>query len=505
MDHASPSAPAAPVPTASDVWQPLPATEWNEDAARHLLRRTGWSARPEAVTLTLKEGLTATLERLFPSTAPAEFPKPKLITNLQEDTPDFAQRLRTAAPEDKRLLQKEARDRSQQAMADMAVRWLQFAAVPARAAVEKWTLFLSDIYVVSFEKVHNAALLYLHHAALRNHSLGSAPALTRAVSRSPAMVQYLDLQESKKDAPNENFARELFELFLLGEGHYTEQDIKDAARAFTGYRQRFGEYFFVPRQHDNGRKTVFGHTGNFSGNNIIELAYAQPAARTFLPGEMVRFYLTEEPLPAAQLQALGDEWRKNHYDLRALALRFFGSRLFFDASYRCNYIKSPVQFYLGLVQDLQLDVAPLPRPLLGALRQMGQALFIPPNVRGWLGGRHWINSSTLSARRQLVQSLFSPINEALLNADEQAELAAARTEGRSHFTLDPERLKSYDGLSAEQTADRLIDTFLPGKVDAAFRLEVRRFLSDNGLKAKPLERLRLAAVTLLQSPEYQLC
>jgi hypothetical protein len=164
-----------------------------------------------------------------------------------------------------------------------------------------------------------------------------------------------------------------------------------------------------------------------------------------------------------------------------------------------------VQFYLGLVQDLQLDVAPLPRQLLGVLRQMGQTLFTPPNVRGWVGGRNWINSSTLSARRQLVQTLFSTINEANLNADEQAEIAAARDEGHDHFTLDPERLKSFAGLSPEQITDHLIDTFLPVKMNDDFRQEIWRFLAEINSKTKPLDRLRSTIVTLLQSPEYQLC
>jgi uncharacterized protein (DUF1800 family) len=319
------------------------------------------------------------------------------------------------------------------------------------------------------------------------------------------MIQYLDLQESKKDAPNENFARELFELFVLGEGNYTEKDIKEAAKAFTGYRQRFGEFFFVPNQHNTSRKTVFGRSGNFTGDEVIDLAYALPAAGQFLPHEMVRFYLSEDPLPPEVLAPLGTWWHSQHYNLRALAHRFFGSRLFFESSYRGNYIKSPVQFYLGLVQDLQLDVAPLARRVLGSLRQMGQTLFTPPNVRGWVGGRNWINSATLSARRQLVQSFFYPINEANLNADEQAEFKAARADGHTHFTVDPEHLKAFANLSADEAANRFINTFLPLKVDDTFRAQIRDFLNVSGSPAQHNERVRNAAVTLLQSPEYQLC
>lgn len=487
----------------ADAWQPLPPEAFDAAAARHLLRRSGWSAQPAEVQRALADGLPATLARLFPA-EPVLLAKPKLVERLEDDTPDFAKRLSDADPLQKRVLQKEARDRSQQAMQDMSIKWLQFASNPVTAAQEKWTLFLGDIYVVGFEKVKNAAHIFDHQATIRRHAFGQAPVLTKAISRTPAMVRYLDLQESKRDAPNENFARELFELFVLGEGNYTEKDIKEAARAFTGYRQRFSEFVFVQRQHDTRPKTVFGKTGPFTGDDIIDLAYRQPAAATYLPHELARFYLSDTALPAAQLTALGDWWRTQNFNLRALAHRFFGSRLFFDESYRGNYIKSPVQFYLALVQDLELDVAPLARQVLGSLRQMGQTLYNPPNVRGWVGGRQWINSATLGSRRQLVQALFNPINEANLNADEQVEIVAARAEGKDRFVVDSEHLKPFAGLSAEQAADRFLDTFLPGATAPAYRDEVTAFLKDGGSK-QLTQRIRNAAIALLQSPEYQLC
>jgi uncharacterized protein (DUF1800 family) len=493
----------APTLAAVDAWAPLPATAFDEAAARHLLRRTTWSAQPDEVARAIRDGLPATLARLFPA-EPVPVAKPKLVERLEEDTPDFTKRLRDAAPEQKRVLQKEARDRSQQAFQDMSIKWLQFAAEPAHAAQEKWTLFLGDIYVVSYEKGKNAGHIFDHQATIRRHAFGPAPTLTKAVSRTAAMIRYLDLQDSKRDAPNENFARELFELFVLGEGNYTEKDIKEAARAFTGYRQRFGEFAFAQRQHDNRPKTIFGKTAAFTGDEVIDLAYKQPAAGTYLPHELVRFYLTDDPLPPDYLPSLGKWWSAQSFNLRALAQRFFGSQLFFSPSYRGNYIKSPVQFYLALIQDLQLDVAPLARQVLGSLRQMGQTLYNPPNVRGWVGGRQWINSATFGARRQLVQTLFNPINEANLNADEQVEIVAARAEGKDRFVVDSERLKPFAGLTAEEATARFLDTFLPGTAAPAYRQEVIAFLKD-GAPNQLTQRVRNAAIALLQSPEYQLC
>jgi uncharacterized protein (DUF1800 family) len=471
------------------------------------MRRAGWTARPADVQRAVAEGLPATLERLFPATPPA-FTKPGSITRLEQIAPDILRRAREASPgEERQRLQRELRERSQSALLDLSVKWLQFAVQPEASAFAKWQLFLGDVYVVSQEKVRQSNLIYAHQEILFQHGLGPAPELTKAVSRSPAMVVYLDLQQSQKSAPNENFARELFELFTLGEGNYTEADIKEAARAFTGYRQLMGRVQVLPRQADTGVKTVFGRKGRFDGDAVIDLAYEQPAAATFLPRELTRFYLTESGLPEAHLATLGAAWRASGFDLRQLARTFFGSRLFFDTSFRGNYIKSPVQFYLGLLQDLDLHVAPVPRLVVNALRQMGQTLYQPPNVRGWVGGRLWINSSTLSARRQIVQALFSPFNDANLNADELVEIAAARAEGRARFVVEPESLRDYAALEPAQAADRFIDYLLPVKPDASVRDALRDFLAadDAATRRTRADRVRNAAVTLLQSPEYQLC
>jgi len=384
---------------------------------------------------------------------------------------------------------------------------LEFAARPENAASAKWVFFLGDVYVIASEKVKNPALIWRHFEILREHAFGPAPALTKAVSRSPAMIRYLDLNESKRGAPNENFARELFELFILGEGNYTEQDIKEAARAFTGYRTMFGEFRFAARQHDLGTKTIFGHTGNFTGDDVIALAYQQKAVRTFLPHELVKFYLSATPLPPGFTEPLGDWWAGGGYDLRALALKFFGSRLFFAPEYSGRFIKSPVQFYLGLVQDLDLDVVPIPRRVLVPLRQMGQMLYNPPNVRGWVGGRSWINSATLTARRQMVESLFEPIREEYLNADEQRSLEAARDRGAGKFTVADEGLAEFATNDAADAAGSLMRKFLGSSDAPEYRADLDEFLRPAQSEPVParLRMLRRAAIALLQSPEYQLC
>jgi len=489
--------------TPAEAWQPLPAAEWNEAAARHLLQRVGFGAQPAELARVLQDGPVRAIERYF-AKMPA-LPKPRQVAALETEGPEIFRRIASGSAEEKRMAQQDARERSREALFDLTIKWLTLASRPECSPAEKWLLFLSDVWVVGVDKVKNTALIYRHHDLIRKHALGTAANLAKAVSRSPAMVVYLDLQQSKSEAPNENFARELFELFTLGEGNYTENDIKQAARAFTGYRQRQGEFALVPRQHDKGSKTVFGRTGRFTGDDVIELVFQQKAAGTFLPKEMVRFYLSEEPLPAACTDALGAWWAGENHDLRKLAVKFFSSRLFFSPAYRDGFIKSPLQFYLGLVQDLGLSVAPLPRQLIGSLRAMGQMPFDPPNVRGWVGGRSWINSATLAARRQLIQALLSPLNEEALNGDEQIELAAAYADGISNFTLDQGRLTQWAKLAPADRARELIQRHVPDLAGTETERQVATFLERSGQHSKAEAAPRAALATLLESPSYQLC
>jgi len=489
-----------------DAWQPLPAGDWNAEAARHLLRRAGWTARPAEVQRAAQEGLALTLDRLFPP-SPALLPEPEMTQRVEDDMPEFAAQYMQAAPEDKRVLGRQQRERWQAAYLDLSIRWLDFAAQPENSAYQKWVLFLSDVYVVGFEKVRRTPLIYRHFDLLARHGLGPAPALSKAVSRSPAMVLYLDLAENRREAPNENFARELLELFLLGEGNYTERDIKEAARAFTGYRIRPpGDFVFAPRQHDPGLKTVFGHTGHLTGDDVIDLAYDLPAAGAYLPRKLTRFYLSDEMLPDPYLYALGGAWQASGYDLRWLARAFFGSRLFFAPEFRGNFIKSPVQFYLALLQDLDLDGVPLPRYVINPMRQMGQVLFNPPNVRGWVGGRNWINSGSLAARRTLVESVFHPLNPESLNADELRELAAAAAARRGDFAVADERFGPLVALGPGAAVRAMAGDFLPVPAGPSFQGSLETFIA--GGRADPrehLRRVRRTLITILESPAYQLC
>ena len=486
----------------TQAWAPLPKSQWNEELAAHLLRRAGFAALPSEVERAVFYGLSATISRMFRE--PPRMPIPYKIQKFGEENAAVFRRRKNISKEDRRNLRKQLRQKGNEAYLDYGIQWLIHARNPANSPYEKWVLFLQDVFVVGLPKVRNPYFLFLHQSILRNYATGNFDRLCKAVSRSPAMVQYLDLQRNVKGKPNENFARELFELFMLGEGNYSERDIKEAARAFTGYKTDVTGFRFIPGKHDVGRKVIFGQKGNYSGDDVIDLALNQPAVRTFLPAEVLRYYLSSEVVfEPPYLKRLGEVWRGSGFNLGNLIATVFGSRIFYHPQFRGNLIKSPVQFYLGMLQDLNLDVAPFPKVTLNALRNMGQTFFAPPNVRGWVGGKLWINSSTFAARHQSVDFVFSPMNEDKLNADDYAELMIARMEKRGNLTVSRAQLERMADMGVDEMVDHLSRLLFATPVSPEYRQPLVNFL--NNAEGRSLSRVKELTVALMQSPQYQVC
>lgn len=485
------------------AWQPLPENTFGEAEARHLLNRMSFSATPTAVENAQRTGMVKTVQTLLGK--PLSMPEPEPFSDLKTQAEENFEDYRNAEEETKRMMRQQQQRDQRSAQADFMIKWLQFAREPQHQAYEKWVLFLQDVFVVGSPKLKNPIEMYEHQEILRSHGHAAYGDLCKAVSRSPGMIRYLDLNKNSKQNPNENFARELFELFMLGEGNYTEADIKEAAKAFTGYRTtRAGKFYLNKKFHDNGEKTVFGKTGKFEGDDIIDLAMQQPAARTYLPSQLIAYYLTaEEALQPAYLEQLGEHWAFSDFNLRALTARFFTSRMFYHPQFRANYIKSPIHLYLGMLTDLNLDVMPFPGRVNNLLRSMGQQFFAPPNVRGWQYGKHWINSTTLAARRNLVQRHFYELDESKLNADEYVELMAARAEGHGQISVTDQRIAQLVDKTPEQIVDSLIDYFYAASVPESYRAVLVNYMKEKtpGIK----ERIRRITITMLQSPEYQLC
>ena len=487
--------------TPAEAWQPLPAAEWDHAAARHLALRLGYSAAPALVAKIEQAGpqaaVGAALGRILP------FEAPGAVVEMQATLAEYRETIDQLEEKEARQLRQKRQRTARESHAAFALAWYAFARQPAHSPQEKLVQFFENIWVVSYQTVNHPPALYEHQDRIRRHLHGSYPALCAQLALSPAMVRYLNLGQNRKGRPNENFARELFELFTLGEGHYTENDIKEAARALTGYTiDREGEVRFVERRHDTGRKTVFGQTGRFGLPEILALIFQQPAAARFLPREMVRAYLTEEGLSDALLEPLAQEWKATGFSIPFLVSRLFTARIFYDPAFRGTMIKSPVQYYLGLLQDLELDVFPSPRRSSQPLRLMGQTFFMPPNVRGWVGGRHRINSATLAARLQLVRSLLGPVRHDQLNADEVAALERAEAEGRTRFSVSRETLDWILQTPPDQLAKSFAERFYAAPGESL----LPALIADLEREKQSGRRAAVAfLVAALSAPAYHLC
>ncbi|MGZ0708822.1 DUF1800 domain-containing protein [Coraliomargarita sp. W4R53] len=488
-----------------DAWKPLPGGFWQTEEAQHFLRRVGFSATPEAVTTALRTSPKGYLQAAFQPGAKMQ--KSEKLTEFEATLHKRYQHIykEVKDEEEKRKLRQEIQREENEQFRGLSMDWFYYARQPEHSAREKFVIFLQDIFVVEQNKVKDTPLLYSLQQTLRGGISGNYPDLCKKVSHEPAMVRYLDLIQNTARKPNENFARELFELFTLGEGNYAENDIKEAARAFTGYRVKKRYEFYIEKKlHDTNPKTVFGETGNWSGDDVIDITFRQPAAQTFLIRELIKFYLTEEEVPEAYIETLGKQWADHSFSLSYLIETFFQSRLFFHPAYRGNMVKSPIHFYLGLCQDLRLDVAPFESRVLHSMATMGQPFYNPPNVRGWLYGEHWINSTTISARRQLVDYLFATLNEKKLNANEQRDLEAARTAGLGNFLVTKERLQQVLSLAPDDLATHFTTYFITAPSRATYR-EALQSILGNTQDEGAAKRVRYAIIALLQSPAYNLC
>lgn len=387
---------------------PLPAKNWNVAAAAHLLNRAGFGGTPAEIAKFHAEGLEAAVDSLLqPPNEPIDVAARAWSVPL--DLKEKRQELRQlkADPGEQKAKRKEMRKEQRDELQDLRFWWLTRMRETRAPLVEKMTLFWHGHFATSAQKVKGAYAMWRQNALFREQALGHFPTLLKAVSRDPAMMVYLDLQPSKKDHPNENWAREVMELFTLGIGNYTEPDVKAAAAAFTGYRidPARQEFRFAAAQHDESEKTFLGQTGSFSGDDILDQIVAQPACAKFIGRKLWRFFVVDEPsVPAVETMAL--LLRKHRFELRPALREVFLSEEFYSEQARRTQIKSPVQFLVGSCKLLETDLPPA-QASDGALRSMGQMLFAPPNVKGWDGGKSWVSTATLLFRYNFANYLLN--------------------------------------------------------------------------------------------------
>jgi len=458
--------------TAWEPYAPTAADPWDARKVGHLYRRAGFGATPAELAAGVADGPDATLAR---------------ILDGQPEAADFA-----------RTSEFMAGERSMPAGAPgnrLAAWWLDRMLKTAHPLREKLTLFWHNHFATSHAKVQNARLMLGQYRLLHRHALGSFRDLLVGVGTDPAMLVWLDTTQSVKGKPNENYARELMELFSLGIGHYTEADIREAARAFTGYEIDKGAGALNARKHDATDKTVFGKTGPFKGDDIARLCLDRPACSRFIAGKLYRFLVSEagDP-PAALLDPLAAQYRASGFDTGKLVATILRSNHFFSpAAYRAK-IKSPVEFAAGIVRGL--DGTPGPLPLAEGLEALGQLPFAPPSVKGWDGGPAWLNAQTLLARNNLALALTST------------------DDARFGPRCDPAALLAKHGKATDEAAvDFLLGVFLQNDVPAEPRARLLDYLARARATKYPVywtpadvahHRLRAATHLVLTLPEFQL-
>lgn len=441
----------------SNLLAPFDATgNWDELTAAHLLSRAGFGASHADIRRAVADGVDATVKRL--TTPQAESPAYRSAEKL----------LRVAAVDSGNINHLKAW-------------WLYRLTNSANPLVEKMALFWHNHFATSNSKVDSVRFMLDQNDLIRSHALGNFRPLLHGMARDVAMLIWLDSNANRKRHANENFAREVMELFSLGVGNYTEKDIAEAARAFTGWHVREDEFWFNKLQHDGTNKSLFGKTANMNGEHVIDLCLDHDACPRFLAMKLLKRFVSHEP-EEAWIDAFAARIRADNYDMRKSMAVLLRSNLFFDPAVRHTLIKSPIDLVIGTFRIM--GVRPNLQQARLMLSQLGQDLFEPPTVKGWEGGRLWISSTTILRR---------------------ANFAAAMTKSNRLGELsDPLELVKEFGweASAESTVDGFSRLLLGRQVDADTRAELVEFVKSG--EGDQSTRLRGLLHLIMTLPEYQL-
>ena len=294
----------------------------------------------------------------------------------------------------------------------LAYWWANRMLSTATPLQEKMALFWHGHFATNEEKVRDYRKMKRQLDLFQAQGVGNFRDLLIGVAQDPAMLAFLDAGVNVKGAPNENFAREIMELFTMGEGHkgvknYTEQDIREAARAFTGWNYKGLEFISIAAKHDDGAKTILGRTGNLNGEQVIDLILAQPVTAEFIAAKIYRQFVREDMSEATRNQ-LGDILRRNRYELAPLLQAIFLSKDFYSSPSMATRIKSPVELAISTYQKLGLKEVPGVPDFNDATGALGQRLFRPPTVAGWAQGKSWITPGLLLERGNFARDLLFP-------------------------------------------------------------------------------------------------
>jgi uncharacterized protein (DUF1800 family) len=470
-------------------WQPDDNQPWSLRWAGHLYRRAAFGGTLAELRQAVKDGPHATVDRFLAGDSAAKSFEP-LIADAGASI---------AKGEDENALRGW---------------WLYAMLNSGHPLREKMTLFWHNHFATSIAKVRGTEAMYAQNQTLRRHALGRFRPMLADMSRDPAMLIWLDSNRNVQGQANENYAREVMELFTLGTGHYTETDIREGARAFTGWHTDGDKFAFAARFHDGGAKTFLGQSGNWDGTDIQRIILSQPVAALFLVRKLYACLVAESPSPPdSLLEPLAERFRESDYDIADLVGTMLRSRHFYSEYAYRRRVKSPVEYAVGVVRTVR--PATPPRDLVAPLEAMGQSLFAPPNVKGWPGGKTWLNSATVLARQNFSQTLLGGASQSDATADVEATASTPVPPGAVPMRPALPESTTQDHLAdllAQEKATEpaaavnlLADVLLQGDIGEESRKKLISFCADGKpTKSAWQQRVRELTHALLTMPEYTL-
>lgn len=504
---------------------PKATGKWTRNEARHLLNRAGFGGSPEDIDAFHSLGREGAVETLLdPEGKSDEYPLPTWASREQaiEDMQARTAQRRTTLEKSKGLsaeemdklrrsllqdTQRENRRRSVEGQGWWFHRMLETKA-PLQ---EKMTLFWHDHFATSIQKVKQPVLMIMQNELFREHAFGNYRELTQSIVRDPAMMLYLDTQMSSKANPNENFARELMELFTLGEGNYTEQDVTEAARAFTGFRlnRLNGEVIQSASAWDDGVKTVFGKSDTYNGKDVVNLIFEKDECSIFMVKKLWEFFAYEDPAGSA-MELLAAGFRRSGYEMKPVLREIFLSKEFYGEKAMWSQVKCPVQYLLQMFKELEVEEPPVGLPIMGQV-QLGQVLFMPPNVAGWDWGKAWINTNTLLTRYNIAGSLIKGSSLKMGKDGERIEAMIDRMNRRKNMAgaksaPDFDKLASHEERKdTEALVDMLIVRFFNMPIPEKARKSFITYAESKNATGFTDNELGELCHLMLSTPYYQLC
>ena len=405
------------MPVALAPFAPSSGDRWDSQKAAHLLRRAGFGPLPREVQAAVAAGPDRAVAALFafpPPPAPPAALGDARAAEMRLDAELELLRSTNERPKDHpelRAFYEAAAQAHGRAIVQTTSWWLDRMATGPAPLQEKLVLFWHGHFTSAFGDVHDAIAMYNQNQLFRANACGNFARLLDGVARDPAMLVYLNNDQNQRGHPNENWARELLELFTMGIGRYSEDDVRESARAWTGWtlqdERRFLDrrtFAFKANQHDDGQKTFLGETGNWDGTDVIRIVLANPATPSWVAGKLAKFFVSPQP-PQDLVDGLARMLRQQNYEIAPVIRALFRSRAFYRADVMHAQVKSPTEYVVGAVRQLGIEDPDWIR-LGGAMTVMGQHLFFPPTVAGWNGGPSWINSGTVFTRSDVAAALI---------------------------------------------------------------------------------------------------